>query len=231
MPTITRGLVRPGDGLNLRCRVVAGEEGRDDEEDSGGDDSEVGLMLTDTGLDRGSCLSGSLSGGPIVGLESRLRLRFFSSLLLLLLSSRLRFFELLLRSLLRSSEDEDDLEAGLVMAVMVMELGSEAWGRLVSGMISMPGLRSRPMLENIELKLLLLLLLLLFWLLLLPLVMGVMLTDGDTKLLLSSKTLAALNLLLSSARFLNFLSRFRASSSRPLLVVVVTSSCTISASS
>lgn len=87
------------DGLNLRERLVAGDVGRDVPRLAPGGDS-VGLMLTKMGLDRGSVLRGSFSGGPM-GLSSRLRLRFFS--ILLLPSSELedRFLELL-RSL-RSS--------------------------------------------------------------------------------------------------------------------------------
>lgn len=42
---------------------------------SGGDSA--GLMLTVTGLVKGSCFGGTFSGGPI-GLSSRLRFLFFS---------------------------------------------------------------------------------------------------------------------------------------------------------
>lgn len=85
-----------GDGLNFL--TAAGEVGRDDGQLRppllGGDCSVLGLMVTDTGFESGSCCclppDGTLSGGPI-GLSSRLRFRRFSSLFppLLLLSSEL----------------------------------------------------------------------------------------------------------------------------------------------
>lgn len=141
LPTRTKGLLRVGEGLNLRS---VGDVDRD------GEDSEAGLMLTDTGFDKGSCFKGNFSGGPM-GLESLLRLRFFSSFSLL--SSR--FFELLFLSLRSSPNDEDEDEDedfdGLFIAVIVIELGKEVCVKFVMGMISIPGLRSNPMLVSIEL--------------------------------------------------------------------------------
>lgn len=134
-----------GDGLNFL--TAAGEVGREDEQlrptpallPLGGDCSVLGLMLTDTGFESGSCCcllpDGTLSGGPI-GPSSRLRLRRFSNLFPPLLSSELFLLLLLLlfppplfRSLrCRSSValvkplvfDED---VGPAIGVIVIELG------------------------------------------------------------------------------------------------------------
>lgn len=118
-----------GLGLNFRSSELG-------DADRIGDPS-VGLMLTDTGLVRGSCLGGTFSGGPM---ESSLRLFFFFSLLrsspdlLDFLSERLRSSRVL-------SWEE-------VMGVMVMELGRAAGAAAVMGMISMPGRRSRHSTED-----------------------------------------------------------------------------------
>lgn len=101
-PDKDRGRLEVGEGLNFRS--MFGDVGV--ELDRGG--LSAGFMLTDTGLFKGSCLGGTLSGGPI-GLSSLfLFLLFsFSSLLLLLL-----FFSLL----------SSLIFVVVVMGVIVMEL-------------------------------------------------------------------------------------------------------------
>ena len=123
---------RPWVGLGLNFRNMEfGEVGRI------GDPS-VGLMLTDTGLVSGSCLGGIFSGGPI---ESSLRRFFFFSLLRS--SPDLLDF---LSDLIRSSIDFtcDD-----VIGVIVIELGNAAGVAAVIGIISIPGLRSRHIIDEI----------------------------------------------------------------------------------
>lgn len=118
-----------GLGLNF-LRIEFGEVGRM------GDPS-VGLILTDTGFVKGSCLGGIFSGGPI---ESSLRRFFFFSLLR---SSDLLDF---LSDLMRSSSDficED------VIGVIVIELGKAAGVAAVIGIISIPGRRSRHIMDDI----------------------------------------------------------------------------------
>lgn len=113
-----------GLGLNFLIREF-GEVARKGE-------PSVGLMLTETGLVRGSCLGGTFSGGPME--SSRLRFFFFS----LLRSSPdlLDFFSDLIRS--SSVFICDD-----VIGVIVMELGKAAGAAAVIGIISMPGRLSR----------------------------------------------------------------------------------------
>lgn len=101
-------------------------------------DPSVGLMLTDTGFVNGSCLGGTFSGGPI---GSSLR-RFFFFSLLRSSPDLLDFFSDFIRSSkLFICED--------VMGVMVIELGSAAGAAAVIGIISIPGRRSNPSIEDI----------------------------------------------------------------------------------
>lgn len=165
-----------GDGLNFL--TAAGEVGREDEQLSptltlpllGGDCSVLGLILTDTGFESGSCCclppDGTLSGGPI-GPSSRLRLRRFSNLFPpLLLSSELLLPLLLLLfppPLFRSLRCRSSVlalvkplifgdGAGPVIGVIVIELGRLVCdGDEAMGMISMPGLLSKPMPVSTEL--------------------------------------------------------------------------------
>lgn len=129
-----------GDGLNFR-KVVAGDEGR--ELKLGGDS--VGLMLTETGFDKGSCLEGILSGGGPIGLSSLLRLRLFSSFPL----SSVDFPFELLRSLRSSTRLFDCV--GPAIGVIVIELGNVVCGEDAIGIISMPGLLSKPIPVSTEL--------------------------------------------------------------------------------
>ena len=138
LPTRASGLVCVGDGLNFR-NVVAGDDGL--ELIFGGDS--VGLMLTDTGFDKGSCLDGILSGGGPIGLSSLLRLRLFSNFPL----SSVDFPFELFRSL-RSSVKLFDCD-GAGIGVIVIELGNVVCGAI--GIISMPGLLSKPIPVSTEL--------------------------------------------------------------------------------
>lgn len=140
LPTRARGLVCVGDGLNFR-NVVAGDDGR--EPKFGGDS--VGLMLTETGFDNGSCLDGILSGGGPIGLSSLLRLRLFSNFPL----SSVDFPFELFRSL-RSSVRFFDC-VGPAIGVIVIELGKVVCGDDAIGIISMPGLLSKPIPVSTEL--------------------------------------------------------------------------------
>ena len=129
-----------GDVLNFR-NVPAGEEGLDI--DIGG--LSVGLMLTDTGFESGSCFGGSFSGGPI-GLSSLFRFLFFSRRFS---SSSDRPLSRLFLSLALSSLR--DFEGGI--GVMVIVLGRDAGGVVPIGMISIPGRRSSPIPDKTEFKL------------------------------------------------------------------------------
>lgn len=97
----------------------------------------VGLMLTETGLVKGSCLGGTFSGGPME--SSRRRFFFFS----LLRSSPdlLDFFSDLLRS-------SSDFSCDEVIGVIVIELGNAAGAADVMGIISIPGRRSKQSIDD-----------------------------------------------------------------------------------
>lgn len=119
-----------GLGLNF-LRMEFGEVGRIGE-------PSVGLILTDTGLVKGSCLGGIFSGGPI---ESSRRLFFFFSLL----RSSPDLLDFLSDLILSSS----DFICEDVIGVIVIELGRAAGGAAVIGIISIPGLLSRHNIDDI----------------------------------------------------------------------------------
>lgn len=119
------GRLDVGDGLNFRIKF--GDVGVEVLHKGGLSES---FILMETGLNSGSCLEGTFSGGPI-GLSSRFFFRFFS------FSSRL----LLLLFLSFLSSYGFELE---VIGVIVIEVGIKLEVACVIGIISMPVRFSRP---------------------------------------------------------------------------------------
>lgn len=111
-------------------------------------DLSVGLMLTETGFVRGSCFGGNLSGGPM---ESSRRFFFFFSLLRSELSDRTDLLEVLDFFSLLCLSSTDLFWEGI--GIIVIELDKDVCGLEVIGIISIPGLLSRPIPVKAEEKL------------------------------------------------------------------------------
>lgn len=172
-----------------------------------GDDS-AGSIDTVTRFDSGSFFGGIFSGGPI-GDSSRFLLRFLSLLPLLLdLLLDLSPSRLFLRSLDRSSDDD------FGMGVMVMDVGTGAGGLEVIGIISMPGLRSKPIPDKTEPKF--------------DPVIGVIDTEGGTRFLFSKSIRMSLAVLSFSGFF--FLALILKASSASSIISPVAASITSSSS-